>query len=111
MNDCLFCKIVAGDVPASTVHEGDGYLAFDDINPKADRHVLVIPTEHHGNLDDYIAAGGDAARMLTFVKETARVCGIAGRYRLITNVGPAAGQEVMHLHWHLLAGDDLPGFH
>ena len=109
-DDCVFCKIVAGEIPAALVHEDEGHLAFDDMNPHAEHHVLVIPREHHANLDTYIAGGTDPRAMLEFVAATAQKRGIAGGYRLITNVGPAANQTVPHLHWHVLAGAGLPGF-
>lgn len=112
MEDCLFCKIARGELPSKKVAEADGFLAFEDIDPKAQQHVLVIPTEHHRNFDEYVAAdAGSESAMLRFVRDTADRMGVAGRYRLITNVGEQAGQAVHHLHWHILAGDDLPGFH
>jgi histidine triad (HIT) family protein len=110
VDDCVFCKIAAGELPSSTVHESEEFLAFDDLSPKAEHHVLVIPRAHHGDLDAYVDSGASADRMLAFVAETARRRGIDRRYRLITNVGAPAGQVVFHLHWHVLAGASLPGF-
>lgn len=107
---CVFCSIAAGDAPATFVNESEAFVAFADLHPKADTHVLIVPREHHEDLDAWIAAGGSSDAMLAFVAETARALDVNGRYRLITNVGAGAGQEVFHLHWHLLAGDDLPGF-
>jgi histidine triad (HIT) family protein len=110
MDDCLFCKINAGDIPGDVIAENANYLAFRDIAPKADTHVLVIPREHHDNLDRFLANGGDAHDMLQFVSQTAEGLGVGGKYRLIVNVGEQAGQVVHHLHWHILAGGRLPGF-
>jgi histidine triad (HIT) family protein len=110
MSDCVFCKISAGELPATKVHENDDFLAFADLDPKADTHVLVIPRAHHANVADYVDAGGSSDAMLAFVVETARAAGVDGRYRLIANSGPEAGQTVFHLHWHILAGGRLPGF-
>ena len=108
--DCVFCKIVAGEIPAELVRADEQFLAFHDTEPAADDHVLVIPREHHSDLDAFVTAGGSSRRMLRFVSDTATDAGIDGRYRLITNVGEAAGQAVFHLHWHLLAGTRIPGF-
>ncbi len=109
MSDCLFCKIVAGDVPASVVTRGDGMLAFEDIAPKADTHVLVVPERHLESLRDVAELGADDAKtMLDFVAQTARELGLED-YRVIVNVGPGGGQTVFHLHWHILAGN-LPAF-
>lgn len=111
MDECLFCRIARGELPTTVVHESEAYLAFDDLEPVAEHHVLVIPRAHHENFDAFVAAGADAAGMLEFVSETAAKRGVAGRYRLITNVGREGGQGVFHLHWHILAGGALPGFH
>jgi len=110
--DCVFCAIVAGELPASILVEDDEFVAFADIAPKAPTHLLVVPREHHLDFDAWVAAAPEGAgdRMLAFVARAAREAGVDGRYRLITNVGPAAGQEVFHLHWHVLAGHGMPGF-
>jgi histidine triad (HIT) family protein len=109
-SDCLFCKIIAGDIPSDQVHANDEFVAFRDIAPKADTHVLVVPRRHDDNLDAWVAAGGSSDALLAFASDTARQLGVDGAYRLIANVGPAAGQEVFHLHLHLMAGSKLPGF-
>jgi histidine triad (HIT) family protein len=109
-DDCIFCAIVAGTIPSETITTDDEFIAIRDIAPKSDVHLLVMPREHHANLDEWIAAGGSSDRMLAFVAAVAQDARVAGRYRLITNVGPKAGQVVPHLHWHILAGDSLPGF-
>jgi len=111
MSDCIFCGIAAGDIPAEVVAEDEEHLAFRDLHPLAPVHVLVIPRRHHDSLDDIDALDTDAAgRLLTFIAATARATGVAeSGYRVITNAGPDAGQEVMHLHWHIIGGAPLGG--
>src|SRR5919204_5348511 len=99
--DCLFCKLVA---EADHVNEGDGFVAIEDINPKAPVHLLVLPERH---VDTFRDVGEfpaeEAKRMLEFVAETARRAGLED-YQVVVNVGPGAGQTVFHLHWHVLGG-------
>lgn len=104
--DCLFCKIVAGEVTATVVHETPTTLAFRDINPQAPTHVVVVPKAHHpdaaalGRADPPLA--GD---LLAAAGEVARMEGIADSgYRLVLNAGPGAGQTVFHVHCHVLGG-------
>ena len=106
MSDCLFCKIVAGDIPATKVHETDGSLAFRDLNPQASTHVLVIPKTHVTHAGELTQAHGDLlAEMLTTAQGVARDEGVDERgYRLVLNVGGEAGNIVNHLHLHLLGG-------
>jgi histidine triad (HIT) family protein len=106
--DCLFCRLVAdGD----HVHVADGFVAVRDIAPAAETHLLVLPARHVATLRDVAEfPDEEAARMLRFVAEVATAEGLED-YRVIVNVGPGAGQTVFHLHWHLLAGNALPGFH
>ena len=107
--DCIFCRIVAGEIPADVVHRGDGVLAFRDIAPKADVHVLVIPEQHVESLHEVERLDADAAKsMLDAVAATARSLGLAD-YRVISNAGAGAGQTVFHLHWHVMSGN-LPPF-
>jgi histidine triad (HIT) family protein len=105
--ECLFCKLVAeGD----HVHKADGFVAIEDINPKADVHLLVLPKRHvdtFRDVGDFSAE--EAKRMLEFVAETARRADLED-YRVIVNVGRGAGQTVFHLHWHVLGGRSLGGF-
>ena len=106
MSDCLFCKIVAGDIPATKVLETDGSLAFRDLNPQAPTHVLVIPKEHVTHAGELTRAH---ATLLGELFETAaRVAeqeGVAeAGYRLVFNVGEDSGNSVPHLHLHLLGG-------
>jgi histidine triad (HIT) family protein len=100
--DCLFCKIVAGDVPADVVRRTDTTLAIRDINPQAPTHVLILPKEH---LKDAAAvASADQTLLATLVTEAAQIAEGSGGYRLVFNSGPDSGQEVLHAHLHVLAG-------
>ncbi|MDG9705158.1 histidine triad nucleotide-binding protein [Streptomyces sp. DH37] len=112
--DCLFCKIVAGDVPATVVHETDTTLAFRDINPQAPTHVLVIPKEHHPDAAALAAAAPElAADVLRAAGEVAAQENIAPPggatvgYRIVFNTGAGAGQTVWHAHAHVLGGRGL----
>lgn len=109
MSDCLFCRIVAGEIPAKVVARRDGFLAFADIAPKAPVHVLVIPERHVASLDEVDGlTPAERAEMPLFIAETARALGIDGSgYRVTTNHGAHALQSVFHLHWHILGGDVL----
>ena len=109
-DDCIFCKIAREEVPSEVVMASEEFLAFRDIQPRAATHVLVVPRVHHDDLDAWIAAGGSSDRMLGFVRQVVDALDVAGRYRLVTNVGEDAGQVVPHLHWHVMAGSRLPGF-
>ncbi len=106
--DDLFCRIVRGDIPADVVLDTDDVLAFRDINPQAPSHVLVVPKEHLASLEE---VGERHAALLVAlvgaVNEVARKEGVAGGFRVVTNIGPAAGQSVDHLHLHVLGGRDL----
>lgn len=107
---CVFCRIASGELPADVVVGDDEFLAFRDVQPRAETHVLVVPRSHHDHLDAWLVAGGSGDRMLAFVRDVAQRVEVAGRYRLVTNVGEDAGQVVRHLHWHVMAGRRLPGF-
>ena len=103
--DCLFCKIVSKDVPAQVVLDRDDVLAFRDVNPQAPTHVLVIPKEHLSSLEAVTDGHGDLlASLVSAANEVAREDGVAGAYRLVTNIGRGAGQSVDHLHLHVLGG-------
>jgi histidine triad (HIT) family protein len=108
MSDCLFCDIVAGDVPADVVRTDDLTVAFRDINPQAPVHVLVVPKRHIVNAAAVTDAdAGDLAAMLMAARAVAEAEGIAGEdrgYRLVFNVGPDALNSVAHLHLHVLGG-------
>ncbi|WUH96688.1 histidine triad nucleotide-binding protein [Spirillospora sp. NBC_00431] len=109
MTDCLFCKIVSGDVPAKIVRESAGTVAFRDINPQAPTHVLVIPREHHPDVGGLAAA--DAGLLAELVREAHQVAvdeGVAeAGYRVVFNTGAQAGQTVFHVHAHVLGGRGL----
>jgi len=107
---CLFCRIAQREIPASVVYEDDRVLAFNDINPQAPVHVLVIPTRHVRAVRDAGGPDGERllGRLLAFAAEVARDEGLDGEgYRLVTNTGRNAGQSVDHLHLHLLGGRKL----
>jgi histidine triad (HIT) family protein len=107
MPDCLFCKIVAGEIPANIVKRSEHAVAFRDIDPKAPTHVLVIPVKHVPAVRDAKGEDGEllVGRTLAFAAEVATELGLdrAG-YRLVTNTGKDSGQSVDHLHFHLLGG-------
>ncbi|MEO8225982.1 MAG: HIT domain-containing protein [Gemmatimonadota bacterium] len=110
MTDCIFCRIVAGEIPATIVRRSDDAVAFRDGNPQAPVHVLVIPTRHVAAVRDAADADGQkmVGRVFAFAAEVAAELGLdAGGYRLVTNTGPDAGQSVNHLHVHLLGGRSL----
>jgi histidine triad (HIT) family protein len=103
--DCLFCRIVAGDVPADVVHETAATLAFRDVDPQAPTHVLVVPRSHHPNAAALAAADPHGlAGLVDAAAAVAEADGLTGGYRLVLNTGPAAGQSVGHVHLHLLGG-------
>lgn len=104
--ECLFCRIVAGEVPADRVAEGDEWLAFRDIDPQAPVHVLVIPKRHVESVAALDVEDAElGGRLLLAAAETARRLGVDDDgYRVVTNRGRKAGQSVFHLHMHLLAG-------
>ena len=107
MEDCLFCKIVAGEIPGDIVHTTERTVAFRDINAQAPTHVLVVPREHHPNAAALAAADPQAAaELLTAAAEIARAEGYDD-YRLVFNTGAGAGQTVFHTHLHVLAGRPL----
>jgi histidine triad (HIT) family protein len=110
MTDCLFCRIVAGEVPATIVRETPDTIAFRDIAPKAPVHVLVIPRTHHTDVAALAAA--DPALTATLVAEAAVVAraeGIADGWRLVANTGALVGQTVFHAHLHVLGGGRIVG--
>ncbi len=109
MNDCLFCKIAAGQVPAKVVHQDDEAIAIQDINPQAPTHLLVIPRKHIPTLND-LAPEDDAlvGRLHRLAARLAAERGIAGQgWRAVFNTNRGAGQSVFHIHLHLLGGRQL----
>ena len=111
MSDCLFCKIAAAEIPAEKVYEDDQVIVFKDIYPKAKVHLLVVPREHIESLNE-MDAGHDAlmAHMMRLLPTLAKEQGLDTGFRTIINTGPGGGQEIFHLHIHLLGGGHLPGF-
>ena len=107
-SDCLFCKIVEGQIPADKVHEDDDVIAFRDINPQAPVHLLVVPRRHIASLND--ASSEDQAllgRILLAARNLAQKEGVGSGYRVVNNCGESAGQSVFHLHFHVLGGRAL----
>jgi len=111
MSECLFCKIIAGEIPSETVYEDEQLVVFRDINPKAEVHLLVIPRQHIASLNE-VTAEQDAllAHMLRIMPQLAEAQGLEDGFRAIINTGKGGGQIIFHLHMHLLGGKDLPGF-
>ncbi|MFD1673449.1 histidine triad nucleotide-binding protein [Alicyclobacillus fodiniaquatilis] len=109
VTDCLFCKIVAGEVPADKVFENDEVLAFHDIRPQAPVHVLLIPKKHIASAQDVTAEDAPLiGRLQAIVPEVAEKLGVAKQgYRLVTNIGWHGQQTVAHLHYHLVGGRQL----
>jgi histidine triad (HIT) family protein len=109
MSDCLFCSIAAGEIPADIVHRTENVIAFRDINPQAPTHLLLIPVEHiesAAGVRDYHA--DLLVELFAAAAHLAQVDGIdQSGWRLVTNVGPNAGQSVHHLHFHLLGGREM----
>ncbi|MGC4105992.1 MAG: histidine triad nucleotide-binding protein [Thermomicrobiales bacterium] len=108
-SDCIFCKIAAGEFGTAFAAQSDHAVAFDDLSPQAPVHVLVVPKRHIPSIAGLEAGDGDLlADMIALANQVARDRGIdASGYRLLTNVGPDAGQTVFHLHMHLLGGKEL----
>lgn len=106
--DCLFCKIANGEIPSNKVYEDDKILAFRDIAPQADVHILVIPKEHiASSANDINAENADTIGYLfAKIPEIAKLAGVDS-YRIINNCGDKAGQTVKHIHFHILSGDNL----
>jgi histidine triad (HIT) family protein len=106
MTDCLFCKIVSGDLPAKLIHQDDELVAFTDINPQAPLHALIVPRRHIATLNDL--APGDDGLVGSMLRRAAAIAGEHGYadrgYRTIVNCNREAGQTVFHIHLHLLAG-------
>lgn len=109
MADCLFCKIIAGEIPSQKVYEDEWVYAFEDISPVAPHHVLLIPKQHIASVNEITAENSAAvAKIYEAARNIAQQLGIAeDGYRIVTNCGEKAGQTVFHLHFHLIAGRDL----
>ena len=109
MEDCLFCKIIKGEIPSERIYEDDDIIAFNDINPLAPIHILVIPKKHIASLA-HIEAGDEEliAKIYNTINILAEEMGFKEKgFRVVVNCGEDGGQEVMHLHFHVLAGKKL----
>jgi histidine triad (HIT) family protein len=105
MSDCLFCKIANKEIDSQIVHETDNTIAFKDINPAAPTHVLVIPKEHVASVQELNSSHAALlGEMFEAIGTVASEAGIAEGYRVVSNIGPEAGQSVFHLHIHVLGG-------
>ena len=103
--DCLFCKIIAGDIPSNKVYEDETVLAFRDIAPMAPTHILVVPKTHIPSVDGVTAENsGVVAHIFEVIPRIAKAEGLEGGYRVVSNCGDDAGQTVKHLHFHILGG-------
>ena len=108
MSDCLFCKIVKGEIPSTKVYEDDLVLAFRDIAPQAPTHILVIPKNHIGSVAEITGQNsGVVAHIFEVIPRIAKAEGLEGGYRVVSNCGADAGQTVHHLHLHILGGKQL----
>ena len=106
--DCLFCKIVNGDIPSTKVYEDETVFAFRDINPQAPTHILVIPKAHLASVNEVTAQNsGVVAHIFEVIPKIAEAEGLINGYRVVSNCGPDAGQTVSHLHFHILGGKEL----
>lgn len=104
-SDCLFCRIVAGEIPSDRVHEDAEVIAFRDVSPRAPTHVLAIPRRHIPDAHALTTADGDLlGHLFDVIRQVAEAAGLENGYRVVTNVGPESGQTVFHLHFHLLGG-------
>lgn len=105
MENCLFCKIANGEIPAKVVYSDDELLAFRDINPQAPEHILIIPRLHIPRVENLGPEDAElAGKMILAAKKIAEELGLRNGYRLVFNNGPDAGQEVEHIHLHLMGG-------
>ena len=109
MEDCIFCKIARGEIPSSKVYEDEQVVAFNDLNPQAPVHVLIVPKAHYANLNE--AGGIPEALLAALLRAASRIAAQLGLdksgYRIVSNCGPDACQSVQHLHIHLLGGAKL----
>ena len=111
MNDCLFCKIAAGEIPSTCLYNDDDVYAFRDINPQMLVHFLVIPKQHFASAAE-VTEENEAliGHIYTVIAKLAKKQGFADGYRVVTNVGDLAGQTVHHIHFHVLSGKQLGSF-
>ncbi len=108
MTNCLFCKIIAGDIPSTKVYEDETVLAFRDIAPQAPTHILVIPKAHIGSVAEITGENSAVvAHIFEVIAQIAKAEGLDNGYRVVSNCGDDAGQTVHHLHFHILGGKKL----
>ena len=108
MTDCIFCKIIAGDIPSNRVYEDELVYAFRDINPQAPTHILVVPKTHIADLNGIDAQNSSlVAHIFAVIPQIAQAEDLAKGYRVVSNCGSDAGQTVQHLHFHILGGKAL----
>lgn len=106
--DCLFCKIIAGEIPSSKVYEDESVFAFRDINPQAPVHILVVPKEHIACAADIDGTNSAyVAKCFEAIAKIAKAEGLNDGYRVVNNCGEFGGQTVMHLHFHIIGGEKL----
>lgn len=106
--DCIFCKIIAGEIPSKKVFENDKILAFNDVNPQAPVHILVIPKEHIASADEINADNAPmVSEIFKNIPQIAAQVGLENGYRIITNIGNDGCQSVKHMHFHVLGGKKL----
>lgn len=109
MTDCLFCKIEKGEIPSNKVYEDEDVIVFKDLYPKADVHLLVVPRKHIASLNELLPEDQAlAGKMMLLLPKLAREQGLEQGFRTIINTGKGGGQEVFHIHMHLLGGGHLP---
>lgn len=108
MNDCLFCKIINGEIPSKKVYEDEMIYVFEDIAPAAPIHYLLIPKEHISGASEITAENSSVvAHIFEVIAKLAKDLNLKNGFRVVTNCGPDAGQTVFHLHYHLIAGREL----
>ena len=106
--DCIFCKIVSGDIPSAKVYEDDKVLAFKDLDPQAPVHVLIIPKQHIASMAEINEENSSVvAHIFEVAAIIAKENGLENGFRVVSNCGESAGQSVMHLHFHLMGGRDF----
>ena len=105
---CIFCKIIAGEIPSNKVYEDETVFAFRDINPQAPTHILVVPKAHIGSVAEITAENSAVvAHIFEVIAQVAKEEGLENGYRVVSNCGPDARQSVQHLHFHILGGREL----
>ena len=108
MSNCLFCKIIAGEIPSNKVYEDETVYAFRDIAPQAPTHILVVPKAHLEDVNGVNTENSPVvAHIFEVIPQIAAAEGLSGGYRVVSNCGPDAGQTVQHLHFHILGGKKL----